>query len=99
MEKPARYCDMRDMFKAGQQEKGNNTDNKTVMEIDQLHDTLQQIIISPTENNDDDNNNNNNNNNNKKGDQIYQIFARINFRQNKLSWAAPTVTFRGINFS
>ena len=95
MKKPARYCDMRDMFKAGQQEKGNNTDNKTVMEIDQLHDTLQQIIISPSENNDD----NNNNNNNKKGDQIYQIFARINFRQNKLSRAAPTVTFRGINFS
>ena len=34
MEKPARYCDMRGMFKAGQQEKGNNTDNKIVMEID-----------------------------------------------------------------
>ena len=34
MEEPARYCDMRDIFKAGQQEKGNNTDNKTVIEID-----------------------------------------------------------------
>lgn len=91
MEEPARYCDMRDMFKAGQQEKGNNTDNKTVIEIDQLHDTLQQIIISPSKND--------NNNDNKKGDQNYQIFARINFRQNKLSQAAPTVTFRGIKLS
>ena len=33
MEEPARY-DIKDMFKTGRQGKGNNADNKAVIEID-----------------------------------------------------------------
>lgn len=48
IEEPAKHHDIRDIFKAGCQGKGNNTDTKAVIEIDQTHYILQDITIFPT---------------------------------------------------